>query len=351
MNIKKTKVVSVRKVGRESSTYNLNVAVEHNFFANNILTHNCVDDAHNVIEGESETVRSSCLQWWDESMSTRLNNPTTGRYLIIGQRIHESDLFGHILERENHSWQHLNLPMKYEGKDNCLSQIEGDWRTQPDELLWPERFTLPYINELEQSLGPYATASQLQQRPSPRKGGMFEVEKFNIINDIPKSDIQYRVRYWDKAGTKGGGCNSVGSLAIKTKSGKFIIADIVKGQWASAERERMIKQTAEIDGTDVTIWTEQEPGSGGKESAENTVRNLAGYRVYTDRVTGAKEVRAEPYASQVGGGNVYLVKSPWNREFIEEHRMFPNGKFKDQVDATAGAVNKLIAIKNEVGVW
>ena len=34
------------------------------------------------------------------------------------------------------------------------------------------------------------------------------------------------------------------------------------------------------------IATEDEPGSGGKESAENTIRMLAGYAVYADRVTG-----------------------------------------------------------------
>ena len=310
-----------------------------------------VDDPHNVIDGESEVIRTSCLQWWDESMSTRLNNPATGCFVLIGQRIHQNDLFGHILERKNHNLTHLNLPMKYEGKNNCISSIGQDWRTEPDELLWPERFSSSYVNELEQSLGAYATASQLQQRPSPRKGGMFEIDKFILINDLPKSNIQYKIRYWDKAGTRGGGCNTAGVLVLKTKEEQFVIADVVKGQWSSSEREKIIRQTAELDGLDTIIWVEQEPGSGGKESAENTIRNLQGYIVRADKVSGSKEVRAEPYASQVGGGNVYLLKRSWNREFIEEHRLFPNGKYKDQVDATAGAINKLIAIKNEIGVW
>ena len=60
-----------------------------------------------------------------------------------------------------------------------------------------------------------------------------------------------------------------------------------------------------------------------------------------DRVTGSKEARAEPYAAQVQGGQVSLVAGAWNRAFLEEHEQFPFGKYKDQVDATAGAFNKL----------
>ncbi len=310
-----------------------------------------VDDPHNVIDGESETIRNACLQWWDESMSTRLNNPNTGSFIIIGQRIHENDLFGHILSKNKKNWIHINLPMKFEGINLCNSPFPTDWRTNINQLLWPERFSETYIQELEHSLGLYATAAQLQQRPSPRKGGMFEIDKFILINDLPKSNIQYKIRYWDKAGTRGGGCNTAGVLVFKTKEEQFVIADVVKGQWSSSEREKIIRQTAELDGLDTIIWVEQEPGSGGKESAENTIRNLQGYIVRADKVSGSKEVRAEPYASQVGGGNVYILNREWTRDFLEEHRLFPVGKFKDQVDAAAGAFNKLLAIKNEIGVW
>ena len=90
-------------------------------------------------------------------------------------------------------------------------------------------------------------------------------------------------------------------------------------------------------------WIEQEPGSGGKESAENTIRNSAGYPVYADKVTGSKEMRAEPCAAQVQGGNVYLVAGNWNADFLDEHESFPNGRTKDQVDACAGAFAKLVA--------
>jgi predicted phage terminase large subunit-like protein len=101
----------------------------------------------------------------------------------------------------------------------------------------------------------------------------------------------------------------------------------------------------------VEIAVEQEPGSGGKDSAEATVRNLSGYRVKADKVTGNKETRAEPYADQIEAGNILVLKADWTKEFIREHEIAPRGKFMDQWDAAAGAFNKLNVKQKLAGVW
>jgi predicted phage terminase large subunit-like protein len=165
------------------------------------------------------------------------------------------------------------------------------------------------------------------------------------------------IRYWDKAGTEGAGCRTAGVLLhhVKMDEGEqFVIEDVVKGQWDYAKRERMIKLTAQMDGKSTVIWTEQEPGSGGKESAQRTVSNLAGYTINADPVgasDGNKERRAEPFSSQVNVGNVYLVAGEWNKDFIAECGMFPRGTFKDQVDAASGAFNKTTLGKKRGGTW
>jgi phage terminase large subunit-like protein len=40
-----------------------------------------------------------------------------------------------------------------------------------------------------------------------------------------------------------------------------------------------------------------------------------------------------------------LLQGEWNKSFIEEHRMFPFGKYKDQVDATSAGFNRLCGKK------
>ncbi len=91
----------------------------------------------------------------------------------------------------------------------------------------------------------------------------------------------------------------------------------------------------------MTIWQEQEPGSGGKESAENTTRNLAGFVIRTERVTGDKVTRADPFSAQCEAGNVSIIEADWNIAYLDEMTSFPNGKNDDQVDGSSGAFNKL----------
>jgi predicted phage terminase large subunit-like protein len=134
--------------------------------------------------------------------------------------------------------------------------------------------------------------------------------------------------------------------------GRFWILDVIRGRWASNEREKIIKQTAIIDGRDIIVGIEQEPGSGGKESAENTVRNLAGWRVVVDKPSGAdssKELRADPYSVQVNNGNVSMIRADWNTDYIQELMFFPRSTFKDQVDASSGAFNTICKRKRRAG--
>ena len=96
-----------------------------------------------------------------------------------------------------------------------------------------------------------------------------------------------------------------------------------------------------MDGKKIRIYIEQEGGSGGKESAEGTISNLAGFRAYHEPPRGDKAIRAEPLAIQLDVSNVEVLARAWTSDYIEELRKFPVGKFKDQVDATSLGLKKI----------
>ena len=136
------------------------------------------------------------------------------------------------------------------------------------------------------NLGQYGYAGQVGQNPILAGGGMFKTDHFILIQTSPiPHHVLKTVRYWDKAGTAGGGAYTVGAKMCSMQDGRFILLDIKRGQWSSEERERVIRETAIADGQKCWVYVEQEPGSGGKESAESTVRNLAGFNVGKDRPT------------------------------------------------------------------
>lgn len=320
-----------------------------------------VDDPHNVKEGESDLKREAALMWWDETMSTRGNTPESARVIIM-QRVHDRDLSGHVLE-EKEGYIHLCLPARYEGnRVKTVLPLDGepfeDPRTTEGEALWSAMYDEAALSSLESDMSEYAIAGQLQQRPAPRGGGMFKVGNFHIAGAYRLEQMEKLVRYWDKAGTEDGGARTAGVLMGKLKHEPaavlgytFIVLDVVKGQWSAGARERKIKETAELDGRAVEVWVEQEPGSGGKESAESSIKNLAGFKAYAERVTGSKELRAEPYSAQVEVANVAVFNADWTRDFIAEHEKFPTGRFKDQVDAAGGAFSKAAAASKRAGAW
>jgi predicted phage terminase large subunit-like protein len=314
-----------------------------------------VDDPHNIFEIESDIVRNGVILWWDEVMSTRLNDPETGGKIIIMQRGHQYDLAGHVLEKGD--YEHLCLPMEFDQARKCSTSIGfTDPRKHDGELLCPNRIGTEANESLKIALGSYAYAAQMQQRPGARDGNMFKIDELNVVDSIKESNVKKRWRSWDKAGTEGGGAYTAGPRMGKYKkarpngtfdkfgverTSKYFIDDMVRGQWSSGKRERKIQDAAKKDGKKVFIIVEQEPGSGGLESAQATARNLVGRHVEIVRPTGDKEDRADPFSVAVENGQVDILNSHWTYEYIEELKYFPRSKYKDQVDASAQGFNKL----------
>lgn len=304
------------------------------------------DDPIKAADAEREKERHAVNDWWDGTISSRGKGRGVRRVGVM-QRLHEDDLSGHILsnDADQDRWVHICLPMRAEeGRMKTTPLGWHDWR-KPGELLWPQYLDEKKVSELEAEMGTLRAAGQLQQRPVPLGGQVFHEEWFEIV-DVAPSKLR-RVRYWDKAGTQGGGAYSSGVRMGIHQDGTVYVEDVRRAQVSPHNRNRLMKTTAQTDSQDTAntleIWTEQEPGSGGKESAQITVKQLRGFPVYIDRVTGDKVSRAMPFAAQCEAGNVRLVKGPWNRAYIDELISFPNGKYKDQVDGSSGAYNKLVA--------
>ena len=298
------------------------------------------DDPHSVEAALSVAHRETALRVFQETLPTRLNNAETSAIVVVMQRLHEADVSGFILD-DDYGYEHLCLPMEFEPERRCVTSLGfSDPRNEDGELLFPERFSRETVDRDKKIMGSLAVAGQFQQRPAPRGGGFFEWDKMEIVRARP-ANVRRSVRYWDKAGTEGGGAYTAGVRIDLGADGYYYVSDVQRGQWGSGKRERMIRQTAEADGRSVPVYIEQEPGSGGKESAEATIRALSGFVVHADRVTGDKATRAAPYSVQIEAGNVRIVQGEWNRAFIDEHKTFPVGKYKDQIDAASGAFAKL----------
>lgn len=169
----------------------------------------------------------------------------------------------------------------------------------------------------------------------------------DILESIPADVIQW-VRCWDLAATekddKGDPAYTAGVLMGKRKNGRYVVADVVNKQMSASDVRKTIKLTAQSDRAAykrVRVRLPQDPGQAGKEQAESYIKFLSGFDVTTVAESGTKEARAEPMAAQWQAGNFDIVFGQWNEEYLLQLENFPDGKFKDMVDASANAFSEI----------
>lgn len=181
-------------------------------------------------------------------------------------------------------------------------------------------------------------------------GEIFKREWFGIVPAAPPSTRW--VRFWDlaateaKLGTRGKQKTdpdwTAGALVGRDPEGIYYIGDMQRFRKTPGSVKTHIRQTAESDGLNVEIAMEQEPGSGGVFVAEEFRRKvLEGFAFTAIRSTGDKVTRAIPLSTRAQHGEVRLVRGPWISSFLDEAVSFPGGAHDDQVDAAAGAYQRI----------
>lgn len=280
-------------------------------------------------EANSQAYRDRVYDWYTDDLYTRLEPGAS--IILIMTRWHEDDLAGRILaSAEGAEWTVIKLP--------ALAEMGDPLGREVGQALCPERYDRGALLAIKKGRERMFTALY-QQRPQEQEGGMFKRSWFGeFVNTVPAGARS--VRYWDKAATAGGGDYTVG-VKMAFSGGVWYVVDVVRGQWSSGERDKTIRQTAELDGKATRVYWEEEGGSSGKDTSVALYKLLAGFSCHADRVTGDKAVRAGPFASQCEGGSVKLVRGAWNAAYIDELCSFPVGAHDDQVDGSSGAFTVL----------
>ena len=282
-----------------------------------------IDDPVKPDDAFSDTMRDRINRRFNNTIASRTNAPETP-IIVIMQRLHENDMTGFLLNGgSGEEWDHV-----------CLSAVKED-----GSALWPEKHSIEKLAIMEEA-DQYTFAGQYRQIPSPLSGGIFKPDNLQIIEAMPICPIEW-VRGWDLASTTKGDWTAGGKLG-KLPDGRLLIADMARLRAGPDDRDAAIVNAASRDGDACRQSIPQDPGQAGVTQVKYLARQLSGRSVHFSPETGNKVVRAEPLASQVNVGNVLMLKAPWNDALISEMRMFPNGKFDDQIDALSRAYSLLI---------
>ena len=325
-----------------------------------------VDDPHSVDQAESDALRSVAVEWWNGSMSTRLNDPSNGHKIVIQQRLHEADLTGVLLTTDG--YELLCLPAEFEPDRRCQTSIGWiDPRTNAGELLWPQKVGRAVLEDLKTTLGSYRYAGQYQQRPAPAGGGMLKrhwwrywqprgvnlppvpvkmpdgsIEQRQAV-DLP-SRLDTQLQTWD--------------MAFKdSKNADFVVGQIHAAHGADRYLLDQARDRLDLPGTLLAVrrlsarWPDVhlklvEDKANGPAVIQSLRHEIAGFVEVNPE--GGKVSRAAAASPQLESGNWYLphpMLASWVEAFIGECAAFPTGAHDDQVDAWSQGAKRLLSVR------
>jgi predicted phage terminase large subunit-like protein len=325
-----------------------------------------VDDPHSVDQAESDAERQSAVEWWNGSMSTRLNDFGRGHKIVIQQRLHEADLTGDLLQRGG--YEMLCLPAEFEPDRRCSTSIGWiDPRTDIGALLWPDKITQADLETLKETLGNYRYAGQYQQRPAPADGGMLKPHWWRywqprganlgpVSVKLPDGSIEQRfpvnlpdqfdvvLQSWDMSFKDTKKADFVAGLVLSAVGANRFVLD---SEHARMDLPTTLMAVRRLSARWPNAQTKLvEDKANGPAVIQSLRHEIGGFIEVTPQ--GGKVSRAAAAAPMLEAGNWYLPHPrlfEWVAQFMHELATFPAGAFDDWVDAWSQGARRVIYVQ------
>ncbi|MFD1776659.1 phage terminase large subunit [Paenibacillus rhizophilus] len=295
------------------------------------------DPVKNAEEADSETMREKIWDWYTSTLYTRLT--PDGRIVVVMTRWHEDDLVGRLLKKEadeikegvhkGERWTVINFPALAE-KDDYLHRPEG-------EPLWPEQgFDRERMEQIRTDVGSRVFNALYQQRPSAADGNMLKRDWW---------------RYYDSPPPFASMLISVDATFKDEDTSDFVVIQVWGKVQANMYLVDQVRAKMNFPATIQTIrnvvkkypeahWKLIEDKANGSAIIATLHREIGG--IVAVNPEGGKVARVNAVSAYIESGNVFLPRTSWIQDFVEEAASFPNGKHDDQVDAMSQALHRFI---------
>jgi predicted phage terminase large subunit-like protein len=290
------------------------------------------DDLADDENMKTELQRKSLVTRLEQTYMTRMDDPSLGRAIMIGNRWHEEDPCQWAI---NQGWTYIHIPA-----------LDDD-----GESYWPERWPkerLSCAGEHGQGkdgrcwLNPYKNAWEMCKKREMGEDGFTRMFQGAVTNDDTAVFKRGNWRTYKElpAVTRGGIFVDLAHDEKTTSDYTAITAVAVKGReryWRHVIRRRMqfpevVRAIKEMRARfDYPIIIEDI--SNSKPLIQQLQRELWG--VIAWKLEGkSKQARAESASPSHEAGDWFLPEAGWTAQFIDEHAQFPFAKHDDLVDTS-----------------
>jgi predicted phage terminase large subunit-like protein len=311
-----------------------------------------IDDPIKADDALSDVARENVNLWYNSTVTSRLDDPKSGRMAVIAQRLHVDDLPGQLLQAGG--WTSLILPLIAQEEERFQLGCKLI-RRLPGEILHEEHFGQEEITAIQHTMPSSLFEAQWNQRPTMAGGNIFKLEWLRYDEErVPPSACDYVVQSWDTAIQvhETNDYTVCATFGIRGQTAHLL--DIYRARIDHPDQIKMIEQLRAKWDADVVLVEGTHGGIALHQHFQRRYRPCLWLTYITPK--GSKEERAEWQTPTVKQGRLHLPRhAEWRLGFEAELTAFPKGKYDDQVDAvvqlltfldTAMLRNRIYAARN-----
>ena len=293
-----------------------------------------IDDPHSEQEATiAETnpeVYDKTYEWYTSGPRQRLQ--PGGAIVIVMTRWSKKDLTGQVVkaaaQRQGEDWEVIDFPAILPS----------------GEPLWPEFWKLDELTALRQELPNAKWQAQYMQQPTSDVSAIIKREWWQWWEDDSPPFCDFLIQSWDTAFLK----TERSDYSACTTWGVFYAPDTTGREQANiialnAFKRRM--EFPELKQRAYEEWREWEPDSlivEAKAAGSPLIFELRAMGIpvqeYTPSKGNDKIARLNAVADIFASGRVWVPRTHWAEELVEEVASFPSGEHDDLVDSMTQAL-------------
>lgn len=288
-----------------------------------------LDDPQTPYQASNKKSQKKVNDWYDQTLSSRLNNRKKGVILLIMQRLHQMDLSHHLLGKN--MFEHLKIPVmahediSYKINDLTYNFAKGSILNGLKE---------EEITSLKQELGSFAYNAQYMQNPINVDSQLFKSSWINRYEYLPLSG--YFVQSWDCASKAGFNNDYSVCTTWKVFENNFYLVDVLRERLNYVDLKRMTVDYANIYNPDAILIEDKASGQQLLQELHSIIpQAVIAISPKQDKVTRAISVSPVFESRKI----YFPIAQNWLPDYEAELFSFPNSSHDDQVDSTTQFLN------------
>jgi len=277
------------------------------------------------------------INWYKNTLISRLNNRNQGIIIIATHRIAYNDLSGYLLNKQRNLWYQASIP--YISSKNSIYRINDfKYKYKKNEILNSKKDNKETLETLRKELGYINFMTQFQQNPLPSQSNVINPKwllHYKELSQI-KLESEYIIQSWDTSNkTKINNDYSVSTTWAVIKNSVYLLDVYRKKLEYPKLKQALLSLQQKWQPSAILI---EDKSSG--QSLIQDLKNHHNLNIIPINSTTNKQHRLISAAIFIESAKMFIPEhSSWLEEYIQELIHFPNVKHDDQVDSTSQFLN------------